>query len=204
MNKEFTTIYIARHGQTEWNVKGLMQGHRDTHLTEKGKQEAEGLKNQFKSIHLDVIFSSDLIRARETARPIASDKNLVLQTTKILREQSFGQYEGLDKESFFKLFDKWNDMNDEERQKYKLSDDMESNEEALNRLTAFLKETATTYKGKSVLIVSHGGLMRYLLIKLGIADYNYFFENSGYIELESDGKEFVVKKLKGLIKPVSE
>lgn len=204
MNKEFTTIYIARHGQTEWNVKGLMQGHRDTHLTEKGKQEAEELKNQFKNIHLDVIFSSDLIRAQETARPIASDKNLILQTTRTLREQSFGRYEGLDKESFFKLFDKWNDMNDEERQKYKLSDDMESNEEALNRLTAFLKETTTTYKGKSVLIVSHGGLMRYLLVKLGIADYNYFFENSGYIELESDGKEFVVKKLKGLIKPEGE
>ena len=61
-----TTIYIVRHGETKWNVKQLMQGHKDSPLTEKGIEQAEEIKKELKNIHFYRIFSSDLLRAKRT------------------------------------------------------------------------------------------------------------------------------------------
>lgn len=198
----FTTIYLVRHGEVEWNVKKLVLGQTDLALTEKGIKQAEKLKNKLRSIKFDAIFSSDLVRAKKTAEIIALERNLTVQTRKALREQSFGKYQGWERGAFLKLFDKWNEMTNEERHKYTLSDDMESNEQALIRLLTFLGEVKISHKGQTVLVVTHGALMRYLLIHLGHSSYDYisYFNNTGYIKLESDGVNYFIKELKGFHK----
>lgn len=201
-NLTITTIYIVRHGEVEWNSKKLVLGQTDLMLTEKGIKQAKKIRSKLKSIKLDAIFSSDLVRAKKTAEIIALERKLVVQTRKTLREQSFGKYEGWEKQEFLKLFDKWQEMSNDERHKYVLSDDMESNEQALNRFLTFLGEITISHKGQTILAVTHGALMRYLLIHLGSSSYDYIshFDNTGYIKLESDGFNFFIKELKGFHK----
>lgn len=202
MTKNSTTIYIVRHGEVDWNSKGIVLGQKDFPLNNEGKKQAIELKEQLKNVHFDVIFSSDLKRTQETAKIIASDRKIPLKSTSTLREQGFGKYEGWEKQKFLALFNKWNEMTNEERHKYTLSEDMESNENAVNRLIDFLHKISTTYNGKSVLVVTHGALMRYLLIHLGYASYDYlsYFDNIGYIKLELNDNKFQIKDIKGFHK----
>lgn len=202
MNTNRTIIYIVRHGEVDWNSKGLVLGQKDFPLNSKGKKQAKELKNQLKRVHFDVIFSSDLIRAKETAKVIAANKKIPLKVTNTLREQSFGKYEGWEKQKFLKLFDKWKEMSNDERHRYALSEDMESNEKAVNRLISFLYRVTTIHRYKSVLVVTHGAIMRYLLIHLGYASYDYlsYFDNTGYVELQLKDSNFLIKDVKGFHK----
>ena len=63
MNK-MTTFYIVRHGQTDWNVDRIVQGHKDSELTASGRAQAKDVAEKFKEIQFDHVFSSDLLRAR--------------------------------------------------------------------------------------------------------------------------------------------
>ncbi|MEK1831722.1 histidine phosphatase family protein [Priestia megaterium] len=65
-------LYLIRHGQTDWNKNKLIQGHADIPLNEAGKQQAKRVAERFRDIHIDVIYTSDLLRAQETAREIAA------------------------------------------------------------------------------------------------------------------------------------
>ena len=202
MNKNSTTIYLVRHGEVDWNVKGLVLGQKDFPLNQKGRRQAKKLAKTIANTRLDAIFSSDLMRAKETAEVIAHSRNLTVKTSKALREQTFGRYEGWDKEKFINLFDKWNEMSDEERHKYTLSEDVESNENAVNRLINFIRRISNNFIGKTILIVTHGAIMRYLLIQLGYASYDYlsYFDNTGYIKLEIQGSRILLKEVKGFNK----
>ena len=65
-----TLVYIIRHGETEWNLKGIHQGHKNSELTQKGKEQASCLGQRFKDSNLvfNSIYTSDLDRALETAK----------------------------------------------------------------------------------------------------------------------------------------
>src|SRR3989344_5835107 len=91
---KLTTFYIVRHGQTEWNTKGLLQGHGDSPLTYLGVKQAEQIRDELKSIHFDAIFSSDLLRAKRTAEIVALERKIAVKTTQALRERDFGHFEG--------------------------------------------------------------------------------------------------------------
>lgn len=202
MSRRLTTIYVVRHGETEWNEKGLLQGHTDSPLTNKGLKQGRGLAEKLIDVKFDVIFSSDLLRAKRTAEIIALERKLAVQATKALREQSFGKYEGSNKADFYKSFEIWAELSEEEKHKYKKDDDVESNEETVSRLITFLREVAVAYRGKTILVVSHGAIMRYLAIHLGYFKYkdNLVFNNSGYLKLETDGIDFFIKKIQGIQK----
>lgn len=191
---------MVRHGETEWNKKKLVQGQLDSPLTEKGISQVEEVAHQFRTIHFDKVFSSDLLRAQKTAEIIVAEKKLTIETTKLLREQHYGKYEGTDRDEYFSLFTTWSELSEKEKHTYKLAEDMESNEEAVSRLITFLREAALAYPGKAVLVVCHGGIMRYLAIHLGYFKYedNKGFDNRGYITLESDGIDFFLKDTVGI------
>lgn len=209
-NNKLTTIYIARHGETEWNIKKLMQGHSDSPLTFKGKEQAVSLAKKLQYIKFNAVFSSDLLRAKKTAEVVALDKKLAVITTKVLREKYFGKYEGKPAGHFFgeleKLLQKRGKLEKEERLSLKLEDGMESDLEAVSRLITFLREVAIGYSGKTVLVVTHGGLMRCLLIKLGYFTYEEIpssgglIQNTAYIKIKSDGIDFFIKELSGISK----
>ena len=77
---EQTSIIVVRHGETVWNVEGRWQGHFNSPLTDKGKLQAEALAKRLKAIDFNHLYSSDLGRAFETAKPIAAIKGLEIKT----------------------------------------------------------------------------------------------------------------------------
>ena len=94
------TLYIVRHGETEWNQKNLVQGHTDIPLAETGEKQALSRAEYFQDVSFDHVVSSDLQRAMQTASILSEGRNLSLHTSPKLREQSWGAWEG---HSFDKL-----------------------------------------------------------------------------------------------------
>lgn len=211
MNKgvsSLTTIYIVRHGQSEYNAQKRMAGHADTPLTNHGEIQAQQLAQELVHIHFDAVFSSDLIRAKRTAEIIALEKKLAVKTTEWLREQHFGRFEGASYEefntAFRKLLTNYENATDESKFDFRLTPDIETDGESVTRFITFLREIAIGYLGKTVLIVAHGSIMRYFLIRLGLATYKTLkpggISNTSFIKFESDGVDFFVKETKGISK----
>lgn len=206
--KNYCKFYIVRHGETAWNVEHRIQGQKDSPLTKNGINQAKSTADVFKEVDFDKVYSSDLLRAKRTAELIALEKELAVNTSKLLRERLFGRFQGKKyiefKEELKEKLAKRNRLAKDQRFKYKLSNDIESDEELVSRLITFLRETAVANEKKNILIVTHGGTMRILLIHLGWAEYEELpsgaIGNTGYIILESDGTDFYVKTVVGIEK----
>lgn len=200
-DQELTTFYIVRHGETDWNKNKIMQGQKDIPLNETGEQQAKDLAQLFKDIDFDLAFSSDLIRAKRTAEIVALEHQLTVETTKLLRERSFGRYEGQPSAALIAQIKLLRALTDDERRKHKVDDESESDEEVIGRFITFLRETAITHPGKTVLVGAHGGFFHVMLVHLGILSYPESdamrIKNSGYIKLLTDGVDFFVKEIVG-------
>ncbi len=206
MNNQLTTIYIVRHGQTEWNVKGLLQGHADSPLTQEGENQAKQIAQELRDVHFDKVFSSDLLRAKRTAEIIVLEKKLAVKTTKALREMAFGKFEGKPykdiNDAFEKLFKQYEHLNQQEKYKLKLAPDIETSEEAVSRFITFLRELAVGLPEKIILIVTHGSVIRHFLIHIGLGTHetlaNTAIAHTALIKIESDGVDFFIKETKGV------
>ncbi len=201
MNKQLTKFYIVRHGQTDGNVQMLLQGQMDIPLNETGRQQAKKTADKLKNIKFDLAFSSDLMRAKETTEIVALEHKLEVQTTQLLRERHFGVNEGKTYDAL-KTFDTlFQSLSYSEQRKIKSANDAESDEEITTRLITFIRETAMTHPGKTILVGTHGGIMRAFLIHLGLLTYKSSFHaiaNSAYFVLETDGIDFFVKDTYGI------
>ena len=93
-----TVIYLTRHGQTEWNRQGRLQGHRDSPLTNLGRQQAEWLKERLAGEPLEAIYSSISRRALETASILRGERTTAIQPLEELREINLGIWEGMETE----------------------------------------------------------------------------------------------------------
>ena len=88
-------LYIVRHGETEENAAGILQGHIEGHLSERGVLQAQQLREEIKhSLHPDRIFSSDLKRTVDTAKILNEAFHLPITTSPLLRERDWGEYTG--------------------------------------------------------------------------------------------------------------
>lgn len=197
MVKKLTTIYIARHGESEGNVKKILQGQLDLALTSRGKQQAKLLSKNLSKTSFSAVFSSDLIRARTTATILALERKIAVETSKLLRERSFGKLEG-NKEDVRKLIRKLDSLSYKKWLRFKLFDDMETSEEAIGRFITFIREIAIAYTEKNILIISHASIMRAFLIHLGFAKPSHLpsgsIPNAAYFVLETDGIDFFIKE----------
>lgn len=199
-DNNYCTIYLARHGETEHNINEVIQGHIDSPLTQLGQQQAKELAEHFKGMHFDAMFSSDIMRAHNTAKAVALDKALVVNTTKLLRERFFGVYEGRTIEDYKKenreMLEKRQSLAEAEKRVFRPYPDFENDEEVVSRMLTFLREVAVSYTGKTVLAVSHGSIISSLLIHLGVAKRGQIWiENTGYVRLSSDGVDFIVEEM---------
>lgn len=193
------TLYIVRHGQTDWNLNGLTQGQTDIPLNDTGIKQARELGEKLKETHFDAVFSSDLIRAKRTAEIITLERNLAIQTTKLLRERLYGEQEGKDEKILDGLYETWKKLTKKEREKYKPLEGFETDEELVTRFITFLREVAVGHIGKTVLVVTHGGIMRTLLNRLSEETYySGSISNLAYIKLETDGVDFFIKETQGI------
>jgi broad specificity phosphatase PhoE len=205
---KYCTIYLVRHGQTEWNVKNLIQGHGDSRLTDKGIEQAKQLGKKFDKIKFGAVFSSDLMRAKRTAEIIILEKKMAVKTSHLLREKGFGKYEGMAvaeyRSQLKDLIDKFENLSEKEKRYFKLAPDIETNDEVVTRLIQFLREVSLAYIGKNILVVSHGAVLRLFLIHLGFATDKTLpagsIANTAYIKLLSDGTDYFIKETYGVEK----
>jgi len=189
-------------------VQKIIQGHVDLPLTEKGVRQAAERSATLKHLKFADAFSSDLFRAKHTAEVIAADHALTVKTTELLREQNFGKYNGISFERYLTelhdLLEYRESLSENGRMQFRIADDAESYQEMIERLLQFFRPAALAYPGKNVLVVSHGGLMRLLLVYLGWAEHGELppgaVTNAGLIVLQSDGIEFWVEHVDGVVK----
>ncbi|HJV81131.1 histidine phosphatase family protein [Noviherbaspirillum sp.] len=90
-----TEILLIRHGETAWNARKRLQGHLDIPLNAEGELQAAALGYALMSEPLDAIFSSDLQRARQTAKAIAAPRGMTVALDPGLRERCYGAFEGM-------------------------------------------------------------------------------------------------------------
>lgn len=200
------TIYIVRHGQTEWNRRRLVQGHIDIPLNEHGKSEAALLAKTFATLEFSAAFSSDLMRAKETAEFLVAGKGLNVQIASQFRERSWGVFEGRPfdeikqrhKEEFCEVLERFSpDAN-------KLHPELasiETYQNAVERVLPLLVQLSEEHSGKNVLVVSHGGILKGLLMHLAGDEFkNPIVHNTGYVKLNVSAGKFVVEGVEGIAK----
>ena len=159
---------IVRHGETEWNRNGCIQGQADTPLSDEGRAQAAALAATLRDVQIDRAFSSDLSRARETAMIVIGDRKTPVLTTGDLRELNFGRWEGrLTAELAVQepeLFTAWHTGNPDFA-----APEGESVREMAARIEKFVAERKEGMLAGTSLIVAHGGSVRCLLcVMLGI------------------------------------
>ena len=156
------TVYLIRHGETEWNLRGIHQGHMDSNLTPKGKEQAYGLGSSLleSEISFDAIYSSDLGRALKTAEQICTPtgQEKLIQKDSSLRERSLGHIEGL---TYQELADQ---MPEDYRRHVSGDPDKrpkggESWKDFFDRAETSLKKIALRHDGERILCVTHGGFV---------------------------------------------
>lgn len=160
------TLYIVRHGETEWNKIGRYQGITNVPLNENGIAQAKACGNALKDVHFDRILSSDLSRALVTAETIRGNRQLEIKTDERLREINFGDWEKL---LFTEIEERWPGLID---QMYRCPDIVkvpngesfqEVQDRAWSAVSDFLNENN---EDETILITCHGGTIRTILCKL--------------------------------------
>ena len=88
-------LLIARHGETDWNLEGRIQGHRDIPLSGKGLAQAASLGRRLAQVEVDAAYASDLARTTQTAEAVLAGREVALSHVPELREFSYGRWEGM-------------------------------------------------------------------------------------------------------------
>ena len=157
------TLYIVRHGQTEWNLLGKTQGHGNSDLTPKGIEQAELLADSMTKYPIDYIYSSDLGRAYQTAEIIGNKLNIEVEKTEALREMNFGTWEGRIIKDIIEedpeLYKMW--RNEPHIAKIPQGETLSQIKE---RTDAFIKEINEKYDGKHIVLVTHSLCARIMLL----------------------------------------
>ena len=144
-------ILFVRHGETDWNKLGIMQGHLDTHLNETGKKQAENLKSYLEHEPIDLIICSPLKRAKETAEIINKGRNINIILDDRIKERDFGEFEG----TFASDFDFNSFWSYKKNIEYKKAENIKY---FFDRIYGFINSIKNSYPEKNILIVSHAGV----------------------------------------------
>lgn len=171
-----TRLIIIRHAESALNGQNRIQGHRDSALTSKGLTQARRLARRLERFKIDKIYSSDLGRAYSTTLEIARHQKLPIVRDPRLREIHLGDWEGMTPEEVDRLYDKG-------YQKWlkKPSSVRIPKSEGLShfreRVTERVRQIAKANRGKSVLLVTHGGVITALLADWLKADFDHLLIN---------------------------
>jgi probable phosphoglycerate mutase len=140
-----TTLFLVRHGETDWNAEGRWQGHADVPLNDTGRAQAQALADELAAdTAFDAIYASDLARARETAEIVAQRLGVELVLERDLREIDVGSRQG----------HTWSEIDDTPPW------DGEMHDAHGERILGVLRRIARGHPGGRILVVTHGGSMR--------------------------------------------
>lgn len=159
-------LYIIRHGETDWNVLRRLQGQTDIALNENGREVARQTAEGMKNVRIDLVLTSPLQRAVETARIVIGDRQIPVLEEPMIQEISFGSLEGsqLTKElrdtpgsEYYRFF--------HTPELYCPPQDGESLDSLLERTGTFLEllKTRTEWMNRNILVSTHGAASRALL-----------------------------------------
>ncbi len=177
-------LYLVRHGETDWNKEGKIQGTTDIPLNDNGRMQILKTKEQLQNINFDICISSPLKRAKETAQ-IITDGNCQIVYEDLLKERTIGNFEGKTfKEIPFDIKVFWD---------YKVNyheNNVQSLKDLLKQSDDFIQKLKSNYNNyNSILIVSHGATIKSLYYNLNGYDentnfYNFFIENGQIYEFD--------------------
>ena len=154
-------IYLVRHGETDWNQAGLLQGQTDIALNAQGLEQAREAAERLKEVPFEIAFCSPLIRAKRTAETIIGDRKITLTADERLRELNFGPWEGVDirtiKDAASQPFTNPGS--------YIPPEGAESFAQLYKRSGEFVDQVLLPLEGtyETVLVVAHGGVNRSIL-----------------------------------------
>ncbi len=152
------SFYFIRHGQTDWNLKGLWQGQTDIPLNETGLKQAQNTAQRLKNRGITRVISSPLSRAFRTAEIIATHIGATLETDPRLKERYFGSYEGLN----WREIRARHNIADHESHEHILPNDVEAFETVKARMHAAIHHWLNVYSQEKIAFTSHGGAARTL------------------------------------------
>ena len=181
-----TEIILIRHGETEWNSQLRMQGHSNSALSAVGRGQIQALGEWMKNVSFDHIYSSDSLRARQTAEAITQYSGDTLQFDQRIREKNLGVFEGLTSieaseqhPEIYRLF-KTGGAN-------YVIDEGESTQQVLDRALEFIEDIRLRHPEQRVVMVTHGGVVRVLMKHtLGLsldAPTSFLIKNTGIFRL---------------------
>lgn len=170
-------IILARHGETEWNARGLPQGWADIPLNETGKTQAEELAKNLSGIHVDAILTSALSRAVDTAKKVAEFH----PDCPVIPDYELRFFPHKDEQVL--------DMPRKARKKA-IAD------EIARLATAYFKEASQQYLGKNVVVITHGKVIRHLVESLtGKKYYKVRIDNGAIVTILVTNDSLVLEKL---------
>lgn len=179
-------LILVRHGETESNVKKIMQGQSHGKLSKNGKKQVKELALKLKAHKVDMIFSSDLERAAHTTKAIAKFHKVPVYHVSVLREMHVGIFEGKSWELFNNHLEK-SGLKARFRPK-----NGESYYDVRKRMHEFVKKLYKDYKDKTILISTHGIAIKCVLsacLKIPLNEaYELPTKNAGYIILDVNEK----------------
>ncbi len=153
-----TELLLVRHGETDWNAAGRIQGQTDIELNAVGLAQAQRLARALEAVTIDKVWCSDLLRTRQTVAPLLAQRGLTAVFDARLRERHFGRLQGLSREQIAER-DPLAMANLEARD---IHDDFDGGESLVTfheRCTRLLDTVVAQSPGQRVLIVAHGGVL---------------------------------------------
>ena len=193
-------LFIIRHGQTEHNVKKILQGHKDTSINPTGEEQATKLGHYLRSrgIHFDKVVSSDLKRCRQTTALVlkhSKQENVPTSYTSGLRERYMGVIEGMQITEAEKYADKHGEGS--------FRNFGEKSDDFVARLTGCVEEEvaeASNEGVKNLALVSHGGAIRMILQWLKYENHQshkiiVFNTSVTIVDYVKDSKQFIVRRV---------
>jgi broad specificity phosphatase PhoE len=158
-------LLLARHGETEWNSRDLVQGSSDVALSEGGVKQAEQLAERLSDEPIDHIYCSDLERSRRTAEIVGERHGVAPTVEPSLAEQDFGEWDGETLEELHGMLDRtgtdWTEWNPEGGERWS---------EFCDRVLTAVDRITSEHAQDSVLIAAHGGVNKAVLSRVKFAD----------------------------------
>jgi len=191
-----TRLIVVRHGQTHWNVEARIQGQGDSDLTEEGIAQAEAIAARLAGEPIDVVIASDLGRALETARRIVKRTGHAIATDERLRERNFGHGEGMTYDEVDRAYP-WAFARVRDVDPDFVIPGGESRRQFHERVRQAFDAIAAEHAGKTVLVVTHGGVLatfyRHIhAIDLGVA-HPIAIVNASYNVLRHDASGWSIE-----------
>lgn len=195
-----TEIIFIRHGETEWNSQQRMQGHSNSDLSSVGQAQIQALGQWMKNVPFDHIYSSDSLRAKQTAEAITQFSGHELKIDLRLREKNLGVFEGLTSEEARKLHPEVFSLFKTAGSKYVI-DEGESTQQLQDRALEIVNEIRIKHPEERVLLVTHGGFIRVVMKhSLGLSletPTRFLIRNTGVFRLVWEDK-WIVSQMGGV------